>query len=59
MEYKTVDQDADTVLSIADLVIYGSFLEEESFPEILVKAMCYGRPIIAPELAVIKKYVRF
>ncbi|XP_030548052.1 uncharacterized protein LOC115753546 [Rhodamnia argentea] len=57
VEYKAVDQDADTVLSIADLVIYGSFLEEESFPEILVKAMCYGKPIIAPELAVIKKYV--
>lgn len=57
VEYKAVDQDADAVLGIADLVIYGSFLEEESFPEILVKAMCYGKPIIAPELAVIRKYV--
>lgn len=58
VEYKsTSSQDADTILSEADLVIYGSFLEEESFPEILTKAMCFGKPIIAPELAMIKKYV--
>ncbi|KAI7747644.1 hypothetical protein M8C21_032537, partial [Ambrosia artemisiifolia] len=51
------DNDAYKILSIADLVIYGSFLEEQSFPEILVKAMCFEKPIIAPDLAVIKKYV--
>ncbi|PSS03984.1 Glycosyl transferase, family 1 protein [Actinidia chinensis var. chinensis] len=51
-----VDEDADNVLSMADLVIYGSFLEEQSFPDILMKAMCFGKPIIAPDLAMIKKY---
>ncbi|XP_057462589.1 uncharacterized protein LOC130752763 isoform X3 [Actinidia eriantha] len=51
-----VDEDADNVLSMADLVIYGSFLEVQSFPDILMKAMCFGKPIIAPDLAMIKKY---
>ncbi|PSS24241.1 Phosphatidyl-myo-inositol mannosyltransferase [Actinidia chinensis var. chinensis] len=52
-----VEDDADNVLTMADLVIYGSFLEEQSFPDILMKAMCFGKPIIAPDLSVIRKYV--
>ncbi|KAF7139562.1 hypothetical protein RHSIM_Rhsim07G0008900 [Rhododendron simsii] len=52
-----VDEDADSVLSVTDLVIYGSFLEEQVFPDILVKAMCHEKPIIAPNLSVIHKYV--
>ncbi|XP_076934702.1 uncharacterized protein LOC143601086 [Bidens hawaiensis] len=51
------DDDVHKILSIADLVIYGSFLEEQSFPDILIKAMCFEKPIIAPDLTVIKKYV--
>lgn len=54
-----VDEDADSVLSVTDLVIYGSFLEEQVFPDILVKAMCHEKPIIAPNLSVIHKYVCF
>lgn len=57
MEHKAVDDSAERFLSLADLVIYGSFLEEKSFPEILVKAMCFGKPVIAPNLAMISKYV--
>ncbi|MFS8027277.1 putative glycosyl transferase, family 1 [Helianthus anomalus] len=59
VNHATVDDDDDVykILSIADLVIYGSFLEEQSFPDILVKAMCFEKPIIAPDLTVIKKYV--
>ncbi|XP_047340923.1 uncharacterized protein LOC124944655 [Impatiens glandulifera] len=52
-----VDEDSDKLLNLADLVIYGSFLEEQSFPDILVKAMCLGKPIIAPDLPMISKYV--
>ncbi|KAK4418585.1 hypothetical protein Salat_2271300 [Sesamum alatum] len=48
---------ADTVLSTADLVIYGSFLEEHTLPDTLLKAMCFGKPIIAPDLPMIRKYV--
>ncbi|KAL6311540.1 hypothetical protein AAG906_005020 [Vitis piasezkii] len=49
--------EADNVLAAADIVIYGSFLEEQSFPDILIKAMSFGKPIIAPDLSIIKKYV--
>ncbi|KAL2892091.1 D-inositol 3-phosphate glycosyltransferase [Bienertia sinuspersici] len=49
--------DADDVLRSADLVIYGSFLEEKSFPDILTKAMCYEKLIIAPNLSMIQQYV--
>ncbi|XP_057780368.1 uncharacterized protein LOC130998945 isoform X2 [Salvia miltiorrhiza] len=52
-----VDENADAVLSSADLVIYGSFLDEHTFPGILLKAMCFGKPIIAPNLPMIQKYV--
>lgn len=51
--------EADNILAAADLVIYGSFLEEQSFPDILLKAMGFGKPIIAPDLSMIKKYVCF
>ncbi|KAL0339470.1 UNVERIFIED_CONTAM: hypothetical protein Sangu_1469100 [Sesamum angustifolium] len=51
------DENTDTVISTADLVLYGSFLEEHSFPDILVKAMCFEKPIIAPDLPMIRKYV--
>ncbi|CBI40456.3 unnamed protein product, partial [Vitis vinifera] len=49
--------EADNVLAAADIVIYGSFLEEQSFPDILIKAMSFGKLIIAPDLSIIKKYV--
>uniref|UniRef100_A0A2P2JAP5 Glycosyl transferase family 1 domain-containing protein n=1 Tax=Rhizophora mucronata TaxID=61149 RepID=A0A2P2JAP5_RHIMU len=49
--------DDGSVLRAADLVIYGSFLEEKSFPEILMKAMCFGKLIVAPDLPMIRKYV--
>ncbi|KAJ0430356.1 putative glycosyl transferase, family 1 [Helianthus annuus] len=59
VNYAAIDDHDDVynVLSIADLVIYGSFLEEQSFPDILVKAMCFEKPIIAPDLSIIKKYI--
>ncbi|KAI7735320.1 hypothetical protein M8C21_029737 [Ambrosia artemisiifolia] len=54
---KHVAIDDTGVLGITDLVIYGSFLEEQSFPDILIKAMCLEKPIIAPDLSIIKKHV--
>lgn len=59
MKHVPVDTDSDVALSMADLVIYGSFLEEQSFPQILVKAMGMGKPIIAPDLSIIRKHVCF
>ncbi|MQL84143.1 hypothetical protein Taro_016659 [Colocasia esculenta] len=52
-----LDGDINRVLLIADIVLYGSFHEEQSFPSLLVRAMSFGIPVIAPDLAVIKKYV--
>lgn len=45
------------VLCISDIVIYGSFLEEQSFPGVLLQAMSLKRLIIAPDLPMISKYV--
>jgi glycosyltransferase involved in cell wall biosynthesis len=57
VKHFAVDGDVSSALSAVDLVIYGSFLEEQSFPEILVRAMSIGKPIIAPDLSMIGKYV--
>ncbi|KAE8708023.1 rRNA-processing protein FCF1-like protein [Hibiscus syriacus] len=57
VKHMVIEEDFDSVLSMTDLVIYGSFLEEPSFPEILMKAMSLGKPIIAPELSNIRKCV--
>nr|POE66506.1 hypothetical protein CFP56_68422 [Quercus suber] len=59
VKHKALDVDAGNVLSMTDLVIYGSFLEEQSFPDILMKAMCFEKPIIAPDLSMTRKYVCF
>lgn len=57
MQQIGVDGDFSSFLHSADLVVYGSFLEEQSFPPILVQAMCLGKIIIAPDLAMITNYV--
>ncbi|XP_052171310.1 uncharacterized protein LOC127787353 isoform X2 [Diospyros lotus] len=57
VRHVATDERADSVLSMSDLVIYGSFLEEQSFPGILIKAMRFGKPIIAPDLSMIRKHV--
>lgn len=59
VKHIAVEGDVDGILNMADVVIYGSLREEQSFPEILVKAMCLGKPIIAPDLSNIRKYVCF
>ncbi|KAI3693411.1 hypothetical protein L6452_33246 [Arctium lappa] len=56
VNHASIDED-NGVLGITDLVIYGSFLEEQSFPDILIRAMCLEKPIISPDLSIIKKYV--
>ncbi|KAG6434398.1 hypothetical protein SASPL_106029 [Salvia splendens] len=57
VKHVAMDQNIDTVISTADLVVYGSFLEEHSFPSVLLKAMCFQKPIVAPDLPAIRKYV--
>ncbi|CAN7022958.1 unnamed protein product [Brassica oleracea var. botrytis] len=57
VKHVSVAGNVDKILESSDLVIYGSFLEEQSFPEILMKAMALGKPIVAPNLLNIKKHV--
>ncbi|KAL8541116.1 hypothetical protein ACS0TY_002406 [Phlomoides rotata] len=57
VKHITVNGNNDPVISTADVVIYGSFLSENSFPDILLRAMCFGKPIIAPDLPATRKYV--
>ncbi|OEL21462.1 hypothetical protein BAE44_0017521 [Dichanthelium oligosanthes] len=49
--------DKDNLLGTADLVIYGSCLEEQSFPSVLVQAMSLEKLVIAPDLAIIRKHI--
>lgn len=57
VKHVSVAGNVDKILESSDLVIYGSFLEEQSFPEILMKAMALGKPIVAPDLLNIKRHV--
>lgn len=57
VKHAGVDEDADAILGTANLVIYGSFTKEHTFPGMLLKAMCFGKPIVAPDLPMITKYV--
>lgn len=57
VKHVSINQEIDNIINDADLVIYGSFREEQSFPEILLKAMSFEKPIIAPDLSMIRKYV--
>ena len=50
-------EDTDNLLGIANLVIYGSCLDEQSFPSVLVQAMILEKLVIAPDLGMITKYV--
>ncbi|WZZ11737.1 hypothetical protein YC2023_104826 [Brassica napus] len=59
VKHVSVVGNVDKILESSDLVIYGSFLVEQSFPEILMKAMALGKPIVAPDLLNIKKHVYF
>lgn len=56
VKHVAIDEN-EGVLGITDLVVYGSFLEEQSFPDILIRAMCLEKLIIAPDLSIIKKQV--
>lgn len=49
--------DEINLLGAANLVIYGSFLDEQSFPPVLIQAMNLGKLVVAPDLHMIKKHV--
>ncbi|XP_060182688.1 uncharacterized protein LOC132612607 isoform X2 [Lycium barbarum] len=49
--------DVNGITLIADIVLYSSPQHEQEFPPILIRAMSFGIPIVAPDYPVIKKYV--
>lgn len=57
VRYYSASSDVNRVLLMADLVLYGSFMEEQTFPPLLMRAMSFEIPIIVPSLDIITKYV--
>lgn len=57
VQHASQDDDVNILLSTADLVVYGSFHEEQAFPAILIRAMSLEKPIIVPKLPIIQKYI--
>ncbi|KAJ0971503.1 hypothetical protein J5N97_019462 [Dioscorea zingiberensis] len=57
VQHIILNGDFTNFLGTVDIVLYGSFLEEQSFPAVLKQAMCLGKLVIAPDLAMIRKYV--
>ncbi|XP_022743080.1 uncharacterized protein LOC111294154 isoform X2 [Durio zibethinus] len=52
-----LDDDANGVLLMADIVLYGSSQEEQGFPPLIIRAMTFGIPVITPDFPIMKKYV--
>ncbi|KAH7537030.1 hypothetical protein FEM48_Zijuj03G0049100 [Ziziphus jujuba var. spinosa] len=49
--------DVDSVLLMADIVLYDSSQDIQGFPPLLMRAMTFGIPILAPDFPVLQKYV--
>ncbi|KAF3784394.1 hypothetical protein EJ110_NYTH30259 [Nymphaea thermarum] len=57
MRHYGMDVDVDGILLMSNVVLYGSFQDEQDFPPLLIRAMTFKRPIVAPNLTVIKAHV--
>lgn len=57
LKHYGIDSNVDSLILMADIVLYGSSQEEQGFPPLLTRAMSFGIPIIAPDYPVIRKYV--
>ncbi|XP_057735164.1 uncharacterized protein LOC130950629 [Arachis stenosperma] len=49
--------DVNSVLLMADIVLYGSAQEVQDFPPLLIRAMTFEIPVIAPDIPVLRKYI--
>ncbi|KAL1542347.1 hypothetical protein AAHA92_26454 [Salvia divinorum] len=57
LKHYGINSDVDSLIMMADIVLYGSSQEEQGFPHLLTRAMSFGIPIIAPDYPVIRKYI--
>ncbi|XP_016900299.2 uncharacterized protein LOC103489564 [Cucumis melo] len=51
------DQDVNGILYFADIVLYESSQNVLDFPSLLIRAMTFEVPIVAPDLPIINQYV--
>uniref|UniRef100_A0A0A0KWP4 Glycosyl transferase family 1 domain-containing protein n=1 Tax=Cucumis sativus TaxID=3659 RepID=A0A0A0KWP4_CUCSA len=51
------DQDVNGILYFADIVLYESAQNVQDFPSLLIRAMTFEVPIVAPDLPIINQYV--
>ncbi|KAI5399483.1 uncharacterized protein LOC127091508 [Lathyrus oleraceus] len=49
--------DVNSVLLIADIVLYGSAQDVQGFPPLLIRAMTFEIPVIAPDFPILRKYI--
>ncbi|XP_047317315.1 uncharacterized protein LOC124920798 [Impatiens glandulifera] len=49
--------DVNGLLMMSDIVLYGSSQDEQGFPSLVLRALSYGVPVVAPDYPNIKKYV--
>ncbi|XP_020222304.1 uncharacterized protein LOC109804837 isoform X2 [Cajanus cajan] len=49
--------DVNSVLLMADIILYGSAQEVQGFPPLLIRAMTFEIPVIVPDFPVLKKYI--
>ncbi|KAJ0103599.1 hypothetical protein Patl1_05986 [Pistacia atlantica] len=52
-----LNTDVNSVLLMADIVLYGSSQVEQGFPSLIIRAMTFGIPVITPDYPIIKKHV--
>lgn len=57
MRHYGLNSDVNSVLLMADIVLYGSDQDVQGFPPLLIRAMTFGIPVIAPDFPILKKYV--
>ncbi|KAG6555421.1 hypothetical protein Mapa_002648 [Marchantia paleacea] len=57
VQHVGIDEDIHGLLWTADTVVYASVSEEHAFPPILVRAMTFERPVILPDLGVIRQHI--
>lgn len=57
VSYFSSDKDINGLLWVADIVIYSSLRDEQSFPSVLLRAMALGRFILAPNITVNQNFI--
>ncbi|XP_065870744.1 uncharacterized protein [Euphorbia lathyris] len=52
-----LNSNVNSMLLMADVFLYGSSQDEQGFPPLIIRAMTFEIPVIAPDIPVMKRYV--